>query len=213
MISKHSNLNHRFALLPVKNTKARIGLLGGSFNPPHSGHFHITLEAIKRLRLDMIIWLITPQNPMKKLIPDDLQARMLQSKAIANVYKVIVSDTEKYQKTYTTYTTIKRLKTMHSSARLVWVMGADNVGSFHKWSRWQSILNEVPLCVFDRVLYGCSIMYNLCKSVLVSYAKLIHVKYGAFKYWGPCSGKVFLFHGKRVATSSTNIRIHKEKKV
>ena len=136
-------------------TRKKIGLLGGSFNPAHDGHRAISLEAIRRLGLDEIWWLVSPQNPLKS--PDDMasfQARMASAKAItADHPKLIVTDLEQRIGTQYAVDTVRRL--LQAGRRdFVWLIGADNLVQLPKWRSWRELLNLVPIAVFDREPYS-----------------------------------------------------------
>mgnify|MGYP000113630030 CR=1 FL=1 len=134
----------------------RIGLLGGSFNPAHKGHLHITKAALKRLKLDEVWWLVTPQNPLKPakdMAP--LSARLKSAEEIiagAKKYKdkIIASDMERKLATIYTSDTIQQLKKKHPKIEFVWLMGADNLLQLDKWHNWERIPQMVEVHVFDR---------------------------------------------------------------
>jgi len=132
----------------------RIGLLGGSFNPAHQGHLHISLLALKRLGLDEVWWMVSPQNPLK---PSDGMApfaeRLAGARRLARHPRIRVSAIE--AKLGTTYTaeTLKRLVRRFPRDRFVWLMGADNLGQIDRWKDWQEIFNTVPVAVFARPSY------------------------------------------------------------
>jgi nicotinate-nucleotide adenylyltransferase len=129
----------------------RIGLLGGSFNPPHAAHRAISLYAIKRLQLDRVWWLVTPGNPLKdSRALHDLSERMAAAKAVANDPRIDVSCLESVIGTRYTVDTITYLRRRCSGLRFVWIMGADNLAQFHRWENWQRIAAEVPIAVIDR---------------------------------------------------------------
>lgn len=135
----------------LKNASIRVGVLGGSFNPAHEGHRYISLEAIKRLGLDEVWWLVSPQNPLKS--QKDMQTlpiRLKQARQVAGHPKIYVADFEKYQKNHYTYNTLLKLKEKFYKVQFVWLMGADNLVQFPEWFRWQDILATVPVAVFDR---------------------------------------------------------------
>ena len=133
-----------------------IGLLGGSFDPAHEGHVHITREAIKRLHLDQVWWLVTPGNPLKTRQPAPIAARMAQAGRVMAHPKVRITDLEARLGTRFTYETITRLQAIYPGVRFVWLMGADNLVQFHRWDRWQDILRAVPLAVLARPGSGVS---------------------------------------------------------
>ncbi len=133
----------------------RIGLLGGSFNPAHAGHVHISLEARKWLGLDEIWWLVSPQNPLK---PTDGMADFEQRfdyarKLTASVPFIHISDFEQQHHTQYTVDAIRALRKQHPEVQFVWLMGADNLVQFHCWSGWQRIAAMVPFAVLDRAEY------------------------------------------------------------
>lgn len=129
----------------------KIGLFGGSFDPPHSGHLHVSKLALKRLGLDQLWWIITPGNPLKNhsgLAP--VQERISAcSKMITHPNIRICAFEAKLNSRYTA-DTIEALRKRRPTANFVWVMGADNLAQFHRWDRWQTIANEVPLAIVDR---------------------------------------------------------------
>ena len=129
----------------------RIGLLGGSFNPPHEAHRAISLFAMKRLNLDRIWWLVSPGNPLKdtKALPA-LNERLAAANAVAHHPRIDVSCLETVIGTRYTMDTISYLLRRCSGARFVWIMGADNLAQFHKWENWQAIAASVPIAVIDR---------------------------------------------------------------
>jgi nicotinate-nucleotide adenylyltransferase len=129
----------------------RIGLLGGSFNPPHVAHRDISLFAIKRLKLDRVWWLVTPGNPLKDTGSlHDLSQRAEAARQIADDPRIDVSCLESVIGTRYTVDTITYLRRRVSGLRLVWIMGADNLAQFHCWQNWQRIASEVPIVVIDR---------------------------------------------------------------
>jgi nicotinate-nucleotide adenylyltransferase len=129
----------------------RIGLLGGSFNPPHAAHRAISLFALKRLQLDRVWWLVSPGNPLKD--NGSLHAlgeRAAAAKRVADDPRIDVTCLESVIGTRYTVDTISTLRRRCSGARFVWIMGADNLAQFHKWENWRRIAAEVPFAVIDR---------------------------------------------------------------
>ncbi len=129
----------------------RIGLLGGSFNPPHAAHRAISRFAIKRLQLDRVWWLVTPGNPLK----DGQGLRELNERAgaarkMANDPRIDVSCLESVIGTRYTEDTISYLRRRCGGLRFVWIMGADNLAQFHRWQNWRRIADQVPFAVIDR---------------------------------------------------------------
>jgi nicotinate-nucleotide adenylyltransferase len=128
----------------------RIGLLGGSFDPPHAGHVHVTLQALKRFGLDRVWWLVTPGNPLKPRGPAELSRRLGAARAIMRHPRVEVTGVEALLGTRYTAETLAALRRRYPGVRFVWLMGADNLASFHHWDRWQAILHMVPVGVLAR---------------------------------------------------------------
>ena len=127
-----------------------IGLLGGSFDPAHGGHAHITREALKRFGLDRVWWLVSPGNPLKARGPAPLADRMAAARAVMQHPKVIVTDIEARLGTRATADTLVTLRRVYPGVRFVWLMGADNLAQFHQWHNWQFIMETVPVGVLAR---------------------------------------------------------------
>lgn len=136
--------------LPYVARGQRIGLLGGSFDPPHAGHVHITLEAMKRFGLDQVWWLVSPGNPLKARGPAGLGRRVLAARALVQHPRVFVSDFETQAGTRFTAETLAKLQHAVPQAQFVWLMGADNLAQFHRWKDWQQIMARVPVGVLAR---------------------------------------------------------------
>jgi nicotinate-nucleotide adenylyltransferase len=137
--------------LPSYVNGMRIGLLGGSFDPPHLAHRAISLFAIKRLKLDRVWWLVTPGNPLKAdRTPHDLSERMEAARQVAHDPRIDVSCLESVIGTRYTADTIRYLCRRASGLHFVWIMGADNLAQFHRWHDWRRIASEVPIAVIDR---------------------------------------------------------------
>jgi nicotinate-nucleotide adenylyltransferase len=129
----------------------RIALMGGSFNPAHEGHRHISLEALKRLRLDVVWWVVSPQNPLKtRAGMADFETRLAQAAAVASHPRVIVADFERAVGAGYTIDTVRFLLRRYPGTSFVWIMGADGLASFHCWRAWRDIMHAVPMAVFDR---------------------------------------------------------------
>ena len=137
--------------IPFYTNGMRIGLLGGSFNPPHDAHRAISLFAIKRLKLYRVWWLVTPGNPLKDHgALRDLDQRAEAARAMANDPRIDVSCLESVIGTRYTVDTILYLRRRAGGLRFVWIMGADNLSQFHRWQNWRRIASEVPIAVIDR---------------------------------------------------------------
>ena len=135
---------------PIARKGMVIGLLGGSFDPAHGGHLHITREAIKRMGLDRVWWLVTPGNPLKARQPAPLADRLARARIVMQHPRVVITDLEARLGTRYTAQTIARLQAMYPGVRFVWLMGADNLVRFHKWDHWRDILRRVPMGVLAR---------------------------------------------------------------
>jgi nicotinate-nucleotide adenylyltransferase len=130
----------------------RIGLFGGTFDPPHMAHLGASLLALKRLKLDRVWWLVTPGNPLKNtrgLAP--LDQRIAAARALTNHPRIDVTGLEAVINTKYTYDTISWLLARFPRVRFVWIMGADNLRSFHRWQNWRGIAKLVPIVVVDRL--------------------------------------------------------------
>ena len=135
---------------PVARRGMVIGLLGGSFDPAHDGHVHVTREALKRMGIDRVWWLVSPGNPLKARQPAPMAARMAHAKALMQDPRVVVTDLEARLGTVYTADTIARLQAIYPGVAFVWLMGADNLVQFHKWGRWREIMARVPVAVLAR---------------------------------------------------------------
>ena len=134
---------------------ARIGLLGGSFNTAHRGHRHISLEAIRALRLDELWWLVSPGNPLKEGAKDmaPFEARFGSAQGMASGVRIRVSDFEQREGTRFTIDTVRRLKRRHPEHRFIWLLGSDTLPNFHFWRDWRGLAREVPIAVIRRPGY------------------------------------------------------------
>jgi nicotinate-nucleotide adenylyltransferase len=137
--------------IPLHANGMRIGLLGGSFDPPHEAHRAISLFAIKRLKLDRVWWLVTPGNPLKDHgALHDLEERAEAARRMASDPRIDVSCLEAVIGTRYTVDTITYLRRHARGLRFVWIMGADNLAQFHRWQNWRRIASQVPIAVIDR---------------------------------------------------------------
>jgi nicotinate-nucleotide adenylyltransferase len=134
---------------------ARIGLLGGSFNPAHRGHRHISLEAMHALGLDEIWWLVTPGNPFKEGAKDmaPFEARFASAERMARGARIRVSDFESREGSRFTVDTVRLLKQRHPEHRFIWLLGSDTLPNFHFWRDWRGLAREVPIAVIRRPGY------------------------------------------------------------
>jgi len=136
--------------MPLAYAGQRIGLLGGSFDPAHGGHAHITREALKRFQLDAVWWLVSPGNPLKARGPAPLEARMAKAREVMDHPRVVVTDLEARLGTRYTAQTLRALQARNVGVQFVWLMGADNLAQFHRWQDWQWIMEHVPVGVMAR---------------------------------------------------------------
>lgn len=132
-----------------------VGLFGGSFNPAHDGHAHVAETAMRRLGLDRVVWLVSPQNPLKdSLDTAPLADRMASARAAAALAAsgraMVVSDFETRAGTQRTIDTLRTLTARHPDVRFVWVMGSDNLATFHRWRGWTDIMRMMPVAVIAR---------------------------------------------------------------
>jgi len=136
--------------LPHARPGQVIGLLGGSFDPPHAGHLHISREALKRFGLDRLWWLVSPGNPLKRWGPAPLAERMAAARALIDHPRITVTDFEARAGTRYTAATLAALMQAYPGVRFVWLMGADNLAQFHLWQDWRRIIETVPVGVLAR---------------------------------------------------------------
>lgn len=205
MMDSHNNdVAHTNARVKPIHTKNRtIGLLGGSFNPAHGGHLHITLYALNKLGLDEVWWLVSPRNPLKEADSLASYAQRLESaEEVARTHpRIRVLDIEKRFGTRYSYQTLEVLKQRFPGTRFVWMIGADNLAQFHRWKRWQAVLAAVPVVVFDRAPYSHTALRS--KAYLrTSRFLLKNIDIGAL----PPSPCLVFIHLKRAPQSSTGLR-------
>lgn len=142
-------------ILPVDGPK--VGILGGSFNPPHIGHLNISLKAIKKFNLSRIIWMVTPCSPMKdKSIYDDLEIRVEKCKRITSDYsnKIKVVDIEKNFRNFYSSDSINQIKKWHRKTEFYWIIGCDNLLHIDKWQKWKMIFEMTKVIVCERTSMG-----------------------------------------------------------
>ena len=131
----------------------RVGLYGGSFNPVHDGHLHVAETAKRRLGLDRVIWLVSPQNPLKAR--DDTAGQAERIAGVKALIKgqglgMIVSGAETPLGSAYTVDTLRALKARFPGVKFVWIMGADSLSTFHRWKGWVQIMREAPVAVVSR---------------------------------------------------------------
>ena len=178
----------------------KIGLLGGTFNPPHEGHLHISDMALKRLGLDYVWWLVSPRNPLKSEdgLPS-LDNRLALAAKLVDERRVIVSDLERTLGTRFTVDTLTALKRRFPGVSFVWLMGSDNLAQFHRWKDWHRIAALMPIAV---VLRPGSLLAPLYAKAMQRYRRTRR------KNWRGIGRPpaFFIISGPRNAQSSTALR-------
>tara|TARA_Y100000748_G_C15453678_1_gene471979 strand:+ start:594 stop:1169 length:576 start_codon:yes stop_codon:yes gene_type:complete len=181
----------------------QIGLLGGSFDPPHKGHLYISIEAKKILNLDEVWWLITPQNPLKISNPATYVERVKNCKIITRGTPIKIKEIEKNIESQYTYQTIVYLQKHYSQIKFYWLMGADNLVNFHKWQKWKEIFSKISIVIFRRHGYNnkalkSSTSKTFNNSRIIS-SKLSKNNFKELPSWT-------LVNNKEIKISSTEIR-------
>ncbi len=181
----------------------RVGLLGGSFNPPHQGHLHISLAAMKGLHLDAVWWLVSPQNPIKEQKPLPLEERVRLCKELVDHPKILISDIEKELNTTITYYSIRKLKTYFPHTEFAWISGMDNALGLHKWHHWKDLLSEI--CMVHLTRNPARSLVSACP--LRMYEKQKHVVIDKGGQYPLDSGTTYWMMQKKIINiSSTEIR-------
>ncbi len=182
----------------------RIGLLGGSFNPPHAAHRLVSVEAMKRLGLDAVWWLVTPGNPLKdnRALPP-LAERLALARQVAAHPRIVPTGIEASLGTVYTVDTIRALKRRFPRVRFVWLMGADSLRDFHRWKDWRRIAGMVPIAVYDREGLRLAAQAGRAAHAMRAFRRPEHTARALAGTKPPAW--VFL-HGKRSALSSTLLR-------
>ena len=190
--------------LPPFSPGMRIGLLGGSFNPPHEGHMLATRLVLTRLGLDRVWWLVTPGNPLKS--PDELaelQARLAAARSLVSDPRVAVTDIEAQIGARFTHDTLAWLSAHARGAKFVWIMGADNLRQFDQWRNWREIADLVPIVVVDRPGSTLKALSSRAAVALSSW----RTPEREARRLADMHPPAFLFlHGRRSALSSTLLR-------
>ena len=148
--------------LPLAYPGMRVGLFGGTFDPAHAGHAHVAETALKRLHLDQVWWLATPQNPLKPKSSPLIQ-RLRSARAAARGRKMVITDLETRLGCRYTYQTLRALKRLYPGVHFTFVMGADNLETFRAWRNWREVAAAFPLAVVSRPLVPTRLRANLPK--------------------------------------------------
>ena len=183
--------------------RLRVGLFGGSFNPPHAGHAHVSHSARVGLQLDFVWWLVTPQNPNKVVKPTPMAERIAQCEALAPGRHTVVSGIEEALGTRITYDSLKALKIRFPHIDFVWISGMDNALGMHEWHHWRELLTLVPFVHLTRepapsLVQSCPLrLYKRQTHRIINKAGLWPLKPGT-SYW--------MMQKKMVNISSSAIR-------
>lgn len=190
---------------PPTSSGLRIGLFGGSFNPPHGGHALVAETALRRLGLDRIWWLVTPANPLKSNagLPSQAERMALVRELVGRDPRMVITGIEAAIGTRYTEETIRFLRRRCPQVNFVWLMGADNLAGFHRWKNWRDIAANVPFVVIDRP--GSTL-----KAVASPAARMLaraRLEESDAQLLARRDAPAWIFlHGKRSSASSTAIR-------
>ena len=165
---KKSQYRHNFPKKFFFKNRVTVGLLGGSFDPAHHGHIHISNIAIKRLKLNQIWWLVSPQNRLKNLkIRTTFRKRIEYAKEItSNFKKIRILDLEYNNRLYSSNISLKFLKKRTRNAKLIWIMGSDNLLNFQNWLKPKEISKIFPVAVIERPSYSYTAINSIGAHVL-----------------------------------------------
>jgi nicotinate-nucleotide adenylyltransferase len=197
-------LEKRYLTMPHTERGMVIGLFGGSFNPPHAGHALVAEIALRRLGLDQLWWMVTPGNPLKNradLAP--LATRIKACEALVSDPRIKITAFEQsFGVTYTA-NTLRLIKAKNPLARFIWIMGADNLRSFHRWQNWRKIAETFPIAVIDRP--GATLAY-LSSTMAQAYSQARVDEDDAGILWTKTAPAWMFIHGPRSTLSSTALR-------
>ena len=186
----------------------KIGLLGGSFDPPHKGHLFISLEAKKILKLDEVWWLVTPKNPLKISEPASYEERVDNCKNITRNFPIKIQEIEKKIQSDYSYKTINYILKHYKSIKFFWLMGADNLINFHKWEKWQKIFNNMSIVIFRRHGYNTKALKSIASQKFKS-SRIVNSKTNLDDFTVTPSWLVI--ENKEIKISSSEIRNQREK--
>jgi len=186
----------------------KIGLLGGSFDPPHKGHLFISLEAKKILKLDEVWWLVTPKNPLKISEPASYEERVFNCKNITRNFPIKIQEIEKNIQSDYSYKTINYILKHYNNIKFFWLMGADNLINFHKWEKWQMIFNNMSIVIFRRHGYNNKALKSIAAQKFKN-SRIINsnINLGDFNI----TPSWLLIENKEIKISSSEIRNQREK--
>ncbi len=182
----------------------RVGILGGTFNPPHIGHLHISKVALNTMQLDAIWWMVTPQNPLK---PSDglpsVEERVKLSKALIDHPKILVTGIEQNLSSTFTYETVRTLKKRFPCTEFAWITGMDNAHNLHLWQHWKDLLQHI--CMIHITRHPPVKLIKSCPLRMLSSQKHITVNHGGC-YPLDSQTTYWLLQKKMINISSTEIR-------
>lgn len=182
----------------------RVGILGGSFNPPHAGHVHISKMILKSFKLDALWWLVTPQNPLKPVHDMMPFAKRIElSREINDHPQIVVTGIEERFHTTYSYASIKKLKTYYPHTQFAWITGMDNAHNFHLWNNWKQILGD--MCMIHVTRHPPVKLVKQCPVRMLNTQKHIVLDRGGNWPLTP-NTTYWLLQKKMVDISSTEIR-------
>lgn len=190
--------------LPAFEDGMTIGLFGGSFNPPHAGHVHVSKTALLRGALDQVWWLVTPGNPLKDTSNlESLAGRIQKCHELITHPAIKVTAIEAKYNLKFTQETLALLKRLAPRVNFVWIMGADNLKNFHKWQNWRQIANQMPIMIIDRP--GSTLSYRSAQAAIA--LSKYRVDETDAQLLGKMNAPAWAFiHAPRNSMSSTAIR-------
>ena len=140
--------------LPKVDRRQNIGLIGGSFDPPHEGHMHVAKWALRSLPLDKLWWVVSKRNPLKKQSTTDFKNRIKNTQKLVKQPKMLVTDLEAVFDTEFTVDFLSKVKSEYPKGNFIWIMGADGLNNFHEWKNWEKIFEMIPIAIFARPSYS-----------------------------------------------------------
>ena len=190
--------------MPPTAKGMRIGLFGGSFNPPHEGHLLVAETALRALDLHQVWWMVTPGNPLKdhsELAP--LGERLAACRRVARDRRMVITVFEAGHRVRYTADTVRLVLRRNVGARFAWLMGADNLADFHRWQEWRRIVETIPIAVVDRP--GSTLSY-LSSKMAITYGWARVDEDDASKLADRRPPAWTFLHGPRSGLSSTQLR-------
>ena len=210
-MNKKNNINsinstHTIGLFKRRNM--RIGLLGGTFDPPHKGHLYISDLAIKLFKLHEVWWIITPQNPLKYSTSTHISIRTQNSHKILHRKKIRAESLEIRYHTNYTFHTLEKLTKYQPGNKFIWIIGADNLAQIHKWYNWNKIFKTLPIAVFDRPGYSKAVISSVAAKY---YNKSLLNRQNVSKIFKKKLPVWVFLRIRTMPDSSTKIRLYKKR--